>query len=121
MIPSKMNEELKNQWTAALRSGERKQGQYQMKVRCDGTAQYCCIGVLAEICEIPQQPSGISPHTFFRFNESGLFSGLPPIEWLESVGISRDARDQLTNMNDGSTLMEIQSFSVIADWIDENL
>ena len=120
MTPDKMNEELKSQWTAALRSGERKQGQYQMKTKGENS-QYCCLGVLAEICEIPQQPSEVTPHMFFRFSVSGLFSGLPPIEWLESVGISQDARDHLTNMNDGCAQMEVQSFSVIADWIDENL
>lgn len=46
-----MNPEIKAQWTAALRSGEYKQGRRTLAQRDDvgGPVYYCCLGVLCEL------------------------------------------------------------------------
>lgn len=46
----RMNPEVKTKWLAALRSGNYKQGRMALKRGVgDGTADYCCLGVLCDI------------------------------------------------------------------------
>lgn len=45
-----MNEEVKQLWVSALRSGEYKQGTVRLKtVNPDGPTLHCCLGVLCEL------------------------------------------------------------------------
>lgn len=43
-----MNEDVKKKWVKALRSGEYKQGQFQLR---PSTENFCCLGVLCDLAE----------------------------------------------------------------------
>lgn len=51
-----MNPEIKEQWVAALRSGEYQQGYGVLHRKVDGNDMYCCLGIL---CEVARQ-SGLN-------------------------------------------------------------
>ena len=45
-----MNKEVKQQWVAALRSGEYKQGKNALRRQYEGEdAEFCCLGVLCDL------------------------------------------------------------------------
>ena len=44
-----MKTEIKNQWLAALRSGEYVQGKNALGLKVDDTVEYCCLGVLCDL------------------------------------------------------------------------
>lgn len=44
-----MNQEIKEQWVTALRSGDYRQGSNVLHRKVDGEHQYCCLGVLCDI------------------------------------------------------------------------
>lgn len=103
-----MDKKLKDEWIKALRSGKYTQGQGQL---CNGV-EYCCLGVLAEIA----------------LNKGALDSGL----WDEAFvgdlninGVDIDEKIEITlaNMNDGINEFagNTQSFTEIADWIEQNV
>ena len=57
--------EIKKKWVEALRSGDYKQGKTCLKqIDFDGETRHCCLGVLAEICEVPNEILGGSLYTF---------------------------------------------------------
>ena len=112
-----MDPVLKNKWLDALRSGKYQQIR---RTLCDGQNGYCCLGVLADVCEIGQ------------WDESGAFYhvdgeddyGDPNDCWAELsdhvlTAIDLDHADQsyLITLNDS----ELRDFTEIADWIEENL
>lgn len=127
---SKMNQEIKQKWLKALRSGEYKQGAGGLKrihssnnPSGKNTFSYCCLGVLSEICGIENEAVKLDTGTLF----SGIYyfkypmnckrlTNMPPAIWLKSVGISDYVGDELAEMNDDG-----MPFIKIADWIEENL
>jgi hypothetical protein len=127
-----VNQDIKAEWLAELRSGTRKQGKRFLQK--DG--QFCCLGVLCEVA-VKHDITSITGNknaplgrgTAVTYDEVYIAS-LPDAvsEW---AGISRaeafpspygdqpetSATNVLMNLND----MHEWTFPQIADWIEENL
>lgn len=130
---SKMDPEIKVKWLEALRSDRFRQGSGFLK-DCDG--DNCCLGVLAEINDIPWEASidsfseGSFAFTFPRGDEeeegtddNGNADTYIDIHQIPNgyCGIDAVARDELINRNDGARDFERHSFAQLADWIEKNL
>lgn len=127
-----MDQEIKRQWVAALRSGDYKQGNGALRERHgDGVSDtYCCLGVLCDIAvkaDVISQPDlgeaeepGYTEH-FYLHGYLGAQSYLPDevVAWAglpsENPDIEGDAAT-LSELND-----EGASFDDIADLIEEQL
>lgn len=98
----KMNKEIKEQWVAALRSGDYAQGSESLCRQDYNSEEYhfCCLGVLCDISN-PSRWHG---------------DDMPTRGFLESLGISWNTAETLAFMNDGGL-----PFSEIATYIEENL
>ena len=110
-----MDKKIKTLWLTALRSGEYKQGEGQL--RCCGNT-YCCLGVLCDVSEHDKddgdgwaQVKG-SDDWAFGSSDATLSKA-----HLDAVGLSSGEEAQLVEMNDEHG----QTFEEIADWIEENL
>lgn len=101
-----MNEEIRTKWVAALRSGQYKQGRLALRSQSNC---FCCLGVLCDIV----QPEGWSAGTgagclFFTHTDGSRQPALPPRSLLDAVGLSMQAADRLSALNDkGRTFEEI--------------
>jgi hypothetical protein len=103
------------------------------RVDIDEVERYCCLGVLydqlagaawdqdptslgrATDWGIPEDPNQPPPPEDRSLPHSGVDSGMLP-EWvLSKVGLQVSEQEHLASMNDDG-----QSFSEIADWIEEN-
>ena len=71
-----MNQDVKMLWVDALRSGEYKQGTFQLRNQED---EFCCLGVLCEISGMP-----------YNGNHSYLTDGV--LQWS---GLTHDFGDQV--------------------------
>lgn len=91
-----LTKEMKENWIAALRSGDYKQG----KVRLQQKDRFCCLGVLCHLNRI----------------EIGLGHDNEAYDWLAGY-ISNYNINTLWQMND----INGKTFPEIADWIEENL
>lgn len=95
---------IKQQWIAALRSGEYKQGVGTLKKESEDGSRYCCIGVLGEIMGYQyidgQYVNGENELTCF-----GEGNNSPIKPWGKT----------LVNMNDQHNY----PFSYIANWIEQ--
>jgi hypothetical protein len=105
-------------WTAALRSGEYKQGTGLLKAKLNGETRHCCLGVACELAGLPSEVRGASLE--YEFVDGGWreLAILPPSaqEWLgveELHGIVFDAEHSLPSMNDAG-----MTFGELADMID---
>lgn len=114
-----MNQEIKAKWTAALRSGEYKQGRGQLKTRSPNDG-YCCLGVLCdlydkELWQTEEAVNGIVAITYL-----GSSSFLPPLvrAWadIDNCGTFDEDGRTLSSENDSGA-----TFAEIADIIDEYL
>lgn len=112
-----MNKDVKRLWTAALRSGEYKQGQYWL--RSEDT--YCCLGVLCDL----HHKAGLG-----NWSTDGHYQNedeVLPDSVMEWAGLSdekpRAGDHLLTDYNDGypPRSIEIHSFAEIADLIEQHL
>ncbi len=107
-----MNQDIKQRWVAALRSGEYLQGRNAL--RQDGA--FCCLGVLCDLHakETGNAWTGLENHYF------GASGALPP-EVRDWAGLSRGNPE----MGKGKSLAGINdsgvSFSHIADLIEAQL
>lgn len=115
---NKMDPEVKAKWLEALRSGEYEQGS-NVLFR-DGC--HCCLGVLAEINNVPRETKGSFNETYYNFNGYESVVGVPG----DYCGIDPVISYQLMDMNDGYTHDEYgnprkYSFVEIADFIEKNL
>lgn len=118
-----MNPEIKPIWVQALRSDDYKQGKgYLRRLNVDGSEGFCCLGVL---CDIYSKSMGIGNWTVnSRFGSSfqmpnGGFSEKVdlPLAVQNWAGLTDNTiRAELALWNDRS-----DTFSDIADWIEENL
>jgi len=111
-----MNEQIKNKWVKALRSGEYEQG--EGRLRCGD--KYCCLGVLTDLYA-KEKNLEWHPHLYDVFgfdNEEGSTPNLV-LEWSEVEGIfgwiSALDRD-LSSLNDSGNY----TFHQIADIIEEH-
>lgn len=109
-----MNEDIKQKWVKALRSGKYTQGKGRLKaLSTDGTINHCCLGVLVE---------EIHPEYFQVFGDNqyiGEDYSMTSLsdEIVNEAQMCDDEQGRLINMNDqlGKT------FKQIANYIDKNL
>jgi hypothetical protein len=112
-----MEQALKDQWVAALRSKAYKQG--QKRLRHDGDF-FCCLGVLCDLVD----PNGWIPG--YDSDETGAYFGydygeftdscMPPDTLLGSANLSAAFAGTLAQMNDDG-----RTFAEIADYIEEHI
>ena len=103
-----MNQQIKEKWVAALRSGQYKQGLGKL----ESNGRYCCLGVL---CEISKEETGfgITENRAERVAASETlsktivaWSGLPA--WYGAMVTIDSVKHALINHNDaGRTFLEI--------------
>jgi hypothetical protein len=129
-----MDAELKAKWVAALRSGTYRQGERALKQIPKGkkTPCHCCIGVLAEVLDLPSQRSEVASGesgegtTLYEFqlpNYPGSFVkqrhraiGMLPYDYCKSLGLPAEIAGRLVQMNDDG-----KPFHIIAAFIEEAL
>jgi hypothetical protein len=110
----KMNPEVKAKWVAALRSGKYRQGKHVLNRNND---EFCCLGVLCEILELPKQKNDIRDTIEYSASldhDEQWYSTVLPIKVAEklglagmNVGLPQDGYT-LTHYNDhGKTFEEI--------------
>lgn len=112
----KLLPEVKTAWLAALRSGEYKQTDGQLKIaNRDGTFSHCCLGVLCEIIDASAWTTD-KPSSVIRHNGAGSFPKRSVLEAAgmpgTSEGVPLEGEDHpfwsLADMNDiGKTFAEI--------------
>ena len=128
MIP-----ELKAKWVAALRSGDYKQGTEFLKAGSateisNGQHEYCCLGVLCEILNIPSvpYPNAAGEVYDYKFGEAGQDAGLIPTNYFHNdLGFDRLNQPVLMTMNDGvqseTETIPPKTFAEIADYIEKEI
>ena len=113
-----MNKDTKEKWVAALRSGEYKQCQGELK---DSIGAHCCLGVLLETHGWKENKSEsdksifsnyVSPKGVFNMEENELDEYTS-----EAFGLNRQQQVRLMNLNDDKGW----SFNLIARWIEDHL
>jgi hypothetical protein len=113
---------LKQKWIDALRSGKYQQGNYALR---NNQGQYCCLGVLADVCGVEwsnERIGGVESnywHPTGEVHKRGVdayysTSGLS-LKFRELVGLPVEEHDKLITMNDSGT-----SFEQIADYIQRS-
>jgi hypothetical protein len=102
-----MNEEIKQKWVAALRSGKYSQTRETLQ----DENGFCCLGVLCEVMKLPKPIPYI-----YTFRGKHLEKDLTH-DFRDSVGLSYTAEGELIELND----KEHYSFAEIAEYIEENL
>lgn len=101
-----MDQELKEKWVKALRSGKFKQGRRSLKKNmADGSCEYCCLGVLMQLQfgGFPAHPDPYKPIAALIGDDAPGRLGKPISNLIE--------------MNDDQK----RPFSEIADYIERNL
>jgi hypothetical protein len=107
-----MKEVTREQWCAALRSGDYPQGQGQLHAEGGG---YCCLGVLGELAGgviDADDPGGMRFDWSTDSQQNGPYI---PDSLALMVGITSDDQHDLANMNDRG---KGRTFSEIADYIE---
>lgn len=120
-----MKPEIKERWTAALRSGEYKQGEDGL--HCD--TEFCCLGVLCELYrqEHPEAEWSETPFGEIAFLEEEDYLPREVQEWagleeenptvkMSTVNVGKERVITLSWLNDMG-----HSFKEIADLIEEQL
>lgn len=110
-----MNQEIKAQWVAALRSGEYKQGTGVLQ--CDD--EYCCLGILCVLA----RKAGVQVRLDSNQIVGVLLRAQPAV--LAWSGIEDDNSlcvkgIRLTTLNDGRGCFPPHSFIEIADLIEKS-
>jgi hypothetical protein len=112
-----MKPEIKKLWVEALRSGDYKQGHGRLARIKDKQIEYCCLGVLCEVLEVPREKN----NGYFTYEEGSMF---PPNSAYQAAGlikgtcINYDGTEiELHFLNDSYPL----SFKQIADLIEAQL
>lgn len=124
-----MNRTERDEWTAALRSGNYRQGQG----RLDSAGKQCCLGVKC-LLDIAANRHGVQRRKSvdvegyeFGYTDELLIDcfsvGMPMLEILHKWGISEDQAQALVLLNDGDGRGNIpaHSFEEIAQWIEDNI
>jgi hypothetical protein len=120
-----VNEEIKAQWVAALRSGEYEQGTGYLNA--DG--KYCCLGVL---CELAYEAGAVTKYSNLspaEYGPAGDALVLPYYvqNWAglydQTVDVETHGYDRipLSVLNDGGESYDSYSFTQIADLIESQL
>lgn len=107
-----MNQDIKREWVAKLRSGKYEQGRGRLRSKGN---QYCCLGVL---CEVAVEGGMIEPPTLtgeeYAYDRNTAFL---PNALVEEYGISGQETITLMGLNDEKNM----SFGQIAQYIEKNL
>ncbi len=104
VVYEKMDQPIKTEWVAELRSGKREQGQKKLR---DDDDRFCCLGVLMDV---------VHKGDWYVRDVSACSGGLLNLTELRRVKLEDDAQTRLAAKNDnGETFLEI------ADWIEANL
>lgn len=107
-----MNQDIKREWVAKLRSGKYEQGKGRLRSKGN---QYCCLGVL---CEIGVEDGTIEPPILMGENYSyGMNTGFLPDALVKEYGLRGQETITLMGMNDEKNM----SFGQIAQYIEQNL
>ena len=122
---TKLPEEVKKKWVDALRLGDYEQGSSAL-LDFFPTKVHCCLGVLGEVCGIPQE----------ELEGQEFLNGMPNLpEEIELFSANLNLQQMLADNNDGAIVEETGSseigkarirhpkatFLELADWIEENL
>lgn len=115
-----MKDDIRQQWTAALRSGEYKQGSSALHDESDGVHSYCCLGVLCDLAvkagvkvEVEKRDGGV-----FYYDKDGSYLPDSVMDWAGlDTGNPQTPAGSCAHMNDGRGM----SFAEIADVIDTHL
>lgn len=114
-----MNDEARKLWTAALRSGEYKQGTGQLRSR-----GYCCLGVLCDVAfktgavkgawkrRVSENWDGRTYHAVCE--DESLDDALLPDAIAAWAGVDGNFAEQLASRNDNG-----EAFTALADLIDK--
>ena len=93
---------MRDKWIEALRSGKYKQGKSNLCSLRNEQPEFCCIGVLADLMDIPYHEKDNR-----RVYSHGMVAMLHEPE-LQLVGLGRDEAFRLASLNDkGATFEEI--------------
>jgi hypothetical protein len=102
-----------DEWIGALRSGEYKQGKYDLHA-LDGS--FCGLGVLADVQRVEWLRHSEEDVFYFRDGSNGVvgewFKSVPTKWFMDRVGLDMSVADRLIQMNDRGA-----SFDDIADEI----
>lgn len=118
-----MNQDVKQLWVSALRSGDYKQGTVRLKtVNPDGPTLHCCLGVLCELHDKQQSceqsfdniSGGLPEHVRLW---AGLDENIPRISRPADAYYSAGYTTSISFLND----VEHYSFAQIADLIEKQL
>lgn len=107
-----MNPQIKQDWLAALRSGEYPQGTGRLLTKateCMRHDTYCCLGVLCRVADIPIRPDGV------RWADG---RDIDFRDLLKRTGLTHSEAEKvchITTMNDSG-----KSFKEIARWLEKN-
>lgn len=131
---TKMNAEVKAKWLAALRSGEYKQTEGELKTETQEFCGFCCLGVLSDIHSKETGEGEWIVHEEYdllEYKDSQGFSenGVPPPGVLNWAGLCENNPTIFeTHANEDkikSTVAELndngKTFKEIADLIEEQL
>jgi hypothetical protein len=97
-----VDHEIKTLWVEALRSGYYKQGKNVLK----DNNRYCCLGVLKHLIEGDFEDFG---------GQKGLYLD------AKVIGLTQSIQMDLADMNDGTESCAAQSFTQIANYIEQHL
>ena len=110
-----MNKEIKRKWIEALRSGEYKQAQHQLR---DGD-RFCCLGVLCDIHS--KETGGEWVNGVYERNRTHLSQSVMIWAGLASKSVYLPDNSCLTDHNDGSMYLNPIKLTEIADLIEAQL
>lgn len=106
-----MNQEIKEKWLKALRSGKYKQGKYYLR---NNKNEFCCLGVLCNLVDPKEWDD--EPVDYFSYDNMKSFPG---VRFFDSIDVDADEEKHMSefaSMND-----EGKSFKEIADVIERIL
>jgi hypothetical protein len=113
-----MKETYKQQWVAALRSGQYSQTKGQLRTTeaiakmVQQPVGFCCLGVLSDV--VKDEIGGYwDSHGNFHDGDGGNNGYCLPLSVVKLTGLN-DKQDTLATMNDGGS-----TFNEIADWIED--
>lgn len=103
-----MDQEVKQKWVEALRSGKYEQGYGGLCVGGLKGSRYCCLGVLCACLKVDKYGDPLT---------GPLVGGYLSSPLLRNLDLKEEDMDYLAGLND----REKATFSEIADYIEENL
>jgi len=111
-----MQEDLKQKWLEALRSGEFKQGRAVLHNTDDNS--FCCLGVLCTVDDNVKAVRVNDMHsTVFKFpqDSDGEHTGVLPRTYTDEIGLSPNLASSLMSLNDSAAY----NFEKLAEIIEK--